>query len=254
MSLRRIGGGGTDGDAAGRERRPSDARSCGGVSSRWSLISSARNHKLWPFAKRTWYGRILGSFRSSVMSTPVCPTNSRVDWFNGSPLALTTMTVSPTLARRRRDDTFGGVDSNAAAFNFPQCGPAFGAAFGCAPSARKFICTQLHPGRAPSVRPRRQREIYFQLRDGLHAATRRVLSFLTVHCTGPVETCTNWARLLVQVRYDTLFRVLSFAGSVFVTDIFVHDLAAWPLGHPTKTRITTSQQFFSADPRRCRLA
>ena len=146
MSLRRIGGGGTDGDAAGRERRPSDARSCGGVSSRWSLISSARNHKLWPFAKRTWYGRILGSFRSSVMSTPVCPTNSRVDWFNGSPLALTTMTVSPTLARRRRDDTFGGVDSNAAAFNFPQCGPAFGAAFGCAPSARKFICTQLHPG------------------------------------------------------------------------------------------------------------
>jgi hypothetical protein len=146
VSLRRIGGGGTDGDAAGRERRPSDARSCGGVSSTWSLISSARNHKLWPFAKRTWYGRILGSFRSSVMSTPVCPTNSRVDWFNGSPLALTTMTVSPTLARRRRDDTFGGVDSNAAAFNFPQCGPAFGAAFGCAPSARKFICTQLHPG------------------------------------------------------------------------------------------------------------
>ena len=211
VSLRRIGGGGTDGDAAGRERRPSDARSCGGVSSRWSLISSFRNHKLWPFAKRTWYGRILGSFRSSVMSTPVCPTNSRVDWFNGSPLALTTMTVSPTLARRRRDDTFGGVDSNAAAFNFPQCGPAFGAAFGCAPSARKFICTQLHPGRAPFCSTtRRQREIYFQLRDGLHAATRRVLSFLTVHCTGPVETCTNWARLLVQVRYDTLFRVSSF--------------------------------------------
>jgi len=247
VSLRRIGGGGTDGDAAGRERRPSDARSCGGVSSRWSLISSFRNHKLWPFAKRTWYGRILGSFRSSVMSTPVCPTNSRVDWFNGSPLALTTMTVSPTLARRRRDDTFGGVDSNAAAFNFPQCGPAFGAAFGCAPSARKFICTQLHPG-GHRLFDHEGSERFFSITRWVACSDTK--SFVLSHGTGPVETCTNWARHLVQVRYDTLFRVLSRHLQVrFLLPISSFDLAAWPLGHPTKTRITTSQQFFYAEPR-----
>jgi len=47
----------------------------------------------------------------------------------------------------------------------------------------------------------------------------------------PVETCTNWARLLVQVRYDTLFRVS------FLLHIFVHDLAAWDIPRKRESQL-----------------